>query len=47
MGVSQGCDICVIVEGGGVLWGVVLGNNEGGGKKSDRLKKLPVSEYEQ
>ena len=27
--------------------GVVLGDNEGGGKGSDRLEKLPVSEYEQ
>ena len=30
-----------------MLWGVVLGDNEGGGKESDRLEKLPVSEYEQ
>ena len=29
--------ICVVVEGG----------DEGGGQESDRLKKLPVSEYEQ
>ena len=37
--------VCVIVEGGGVLWKVVL--CEGGRKESDRLEKLPVSEYEQ
>ena len=27
-----------------MLWGVVLGDNEGGRKESDRLEKLPVSE---
>ena len=38
---------CVVVEGDGVLWGVVLGKNEGGRKEGDKFGKLPVSEYEQ
>ena len=39
---------CIVVKGGGVLWGiVVLGDSESGRQENDTFEKLPVWEYEQ